>query len=229
MIGVIADIHSNLEALYAVIEDLTERKVDETYCLGDIVGYGASPNECCDIIRKMNIHCVMGDHDHAVATGKLLNWFNPDAQKTISWTRKKLDKKDKIFLSVLPRKLSLEFQGVELGLVHGSPWDELFEYVMPTVKNIEAKKFLEEMKCKVLALGHTHIPFGKEVKTGLVFNPGSVGQPRDGNPLASYAIIDPDTLKIKIVRVEYDIETAVGKMQRECLPSFLGERLQEGI
>lgn len=229
MIGVIADIHANLEALYAVIEDLTDRKVDEIYCLGDLVGYGASPNECCKIINKMDIHCVMGNHDYAVATGELWNWFDPNEQKALEWTSKELDRKNKLFLSVLPRKLTLKAQGVELGLVHGSPWDELFEYVKPTTSEATLKKFLTEMDCQVLALGHTHMPFAKELETGLVFNPGSVGQSRDGIPLASYALLDPDEMKVKVIRKEYDIEEAVKKMKLAGLPAFFWERLSEGI
>jgi putative phosphoesterase len=229
MIGVIGDIHGNLEALEAVLEELEEKKVDDVVCLGDIVGYGASPNECCEIVKKMNLHCVMGDHDYAAATGKLLNWFDPVAQEALKWTNKKLDKKNKIFLSVLPRKLTLELQGVKLGLVHGSPWDELFEYVQPTVKDSTLKKFLEEMECQALALGHTHIPFAKSVDARLVFNPGAVGQPRDGISMASYALLEPDNLKAKVVRKEYDVESAALKMKLANLPAFLQERLYEGI
>lgn len=229
MIGLIADIHGNIEALQAVIEDMVERKVDEIYCLGDIVGYGASPNECCDTIKRMDIHCVMGDHDYAAATGELLTWFQPDAQKVLKWTSGVLDRKNKLFLSVLPRKLTLDVEGVRLGLVHGSPWDELFEYVRPTVKESVLKKFLKEMDCQVLALGHTHVPFAKELNEWLVVNPGSVGQPRDGIAWASYAIIDPFGLNVKIIRKKYDLQSAVKKMQLAGLPELLVERLKEGI
>lgn len=229
MIGVISDIHANLEALEAVLADMDEKKVDDLVCLGDLVGFGVSPNECCDIIKGLDVNCVMGNHDYAVSTGKLWNWFDNPTQESLKWTSEELSRNHKLFLSVLPRKLVVEFGDVRLGLVHGSPWDELFEYVQPTVSDSVLKKFLDEMDCDVLALGHTHIPFAKEVKTGLVFNPGSVGQPRDGIPMASYAIFDPDEFKVKVVRVEYDVDKAVSKMKRAEIPRFFWERLSEGI
>jgi len=228
VIGVISDVHSNLEALEAVIDDLKNRHVNEIFCVGDIVGYGANPNECCDIIRQLEIPCVLGNHDFAAVTGKLVDWFQPSARESLKWTSEKLTRENKIFLAELPRRLIVKTDGVKLGLVHGSPWDELFEYVRPTTSESVLKKFLKEMKCNVLALGHTHLPFAKKVKTGIAFNPGSVGQPRDGNWMASYALLNTEEMKVKIVRVKYDVETAAMKIKSAGLPAFLWERLYEG-
>jgi putative phosphoesterase len=229
MIGVIADIHSNLPALEAVLEDLDKKKVEEVICLGDVVGYGAYPNECCEIIKKRHINCVMGNHDFAAATGMVWAWFGPDAKKAIEWTNKKLTMENKMFLSVLPKRLTLDFKGVKVGLVHGSPVGELFEYIEPTTTDSTLKKFMEQMNCQILAFGHTHLSFAKLVGTGLVFNPGSVGQPRDNNPMASYVLLEPETMKISLCRKGYDVETAAMEMKIAHLPDFLWERLYEGL
>lgn len=229
MIAVISDIHSNLEALEAVLEDIEHHHVERILCVGDVVGYGANPNECCNIIRQFEIPCVLGNHDFVAVTGKLLEWFNPYARKALEWTKRKLTRENQMFLAELPRRLVLDIDGIKIGLVHGSPWDELFEYVRPTVSESTLKKFLKEVGCSVLALGHTHVPFAKEVKTGIIFNPGSVGQPRDGIPLASYALFDIETRKVRIKRVNYDVETAAMKIKEAGLPDFLWERLYDGI
>lgn len=228
MIAFISDIHGNLEALEAVLDNIKRHHADGIFCVGDIVGYGANPNECCNAIRDFEIPCVLGNHDFAAVTDELLGWFNPYARKALEWTRKNLTRENQMFLAELPRRLVLEVEGTKIGLVHGSPWDELFEYVRPTTSESVLKKFLKDVGCDVLVLGHTHIPFAKEVKTGIVFNPGSVGQPRDGNWMASYALFDPKHKKVRIRRVKYDVETAAMKIKEAGLPDFLWERLYEG-
>ncbi|MBN2111908.1 metallophosphoesterase family protein [Candidatus Woesearchaeota archaeon] len=224
-IAVIADIHSNLEAFKAVLDSIKKRGIKEIYCTGDIIGYGASPNECINLARKMKIKCVAGNHDFYVIAADDISWFTPAGQDALRWTHKKLTKANMNFLKKLPATR------IEKGIyfVHGSPRDPLHEYIFPESDDWELKKFFGmAKKSRMLALGHSHIPFEKKVNGYLVFNPGSVGQPRDCDPRASYCILDTQTKKIEFCRVAYDISKAAEKIIKAKLPKSLAERLYLG-
>jgi diadenosine tetraphosphatase ApaH/serine/threonine PP2A family protein phosphatase len=239
--GIISDIHGNLEALKVVIEEL--REVNQIICLGDIVGYGPLPNECIDEIRRVSNLNIVGNHDLASIGWKDISWFNEYAKRGIIWTMDTLTKENKEYLSSLPEIIEEK----DFIMVHGSLDDYTDEYITG-VK--EASKSFELLKEKnLLLVGHTHSPLlflKKEhhpiypIRLGdkdtikilpnvkLIVNVGAVGQPRDGDPRASFGIFDTDTQEIKIYRVPYNIRKTQELMRKENLPQFLIERLALG-
>lgn len=235
--GVFGDIHSNLAAYRAVLDALEQEGVDGYLCLGDLVGYGADAAECVAITRDLDPILVAGNHDFAVA-GKLgLEYFNTQAQAAIVWTRRALSDKDIEWLG------GLELIQVhdDITLAHGTVHDPAaFEYMQTPY---DANLSFREMKTRTAFVGHSHIPvsffdgmpitysvreridFGDRI---CIANPGSVGQPRDQDPRASYAIYDSDARILEIRRVEYDIGQTIGRILRAGLPVLLGERLRMG-
>jgi predicted phosphodiesterase len=239
--AILADIHSNLAALQAVLDDIhTKGGVDEMWCLGDIVGYGPEPRQCLELIQKRCVVCVAGNHDLA-AIGKLgLSYFNPAAAEACQWTMEQLNPVDVRFLADLPIKVERS----DFLLVHGSPSDPAEEYIISA--SIAEKNFAFFNNRYCLA-GHSHIPaaFREDGRTcqpihltfgvGLVMhthrmivNPGSVGQPRDGDPRASYAIYDSEGMMLRLYRVDYNIRDTQDKMMQARLPVSLITRLEQG-
>lgn len=221
----ISDVHSNLEALQAVLRGAGE----EIYCLGDIVGYGASPDEVVELLRERGARCVMGNHDYAVVTGDVSR-FNSAAARAAIWTRKRASEGTIEFLKSLPLELRFESGGRRFYLAHGSPDDRLWEYVDPWTHSGLFGHYLEKSRSDVIALGHTHVPYRWVERGGVVFNPGSVGQPRSGDWRASCAVIELDggELKLEHRLLEYDVERAAEKIVEAGLPVSLAERLKRG-
>jgi diadenosine tetraphosphatase ApaH/serine/threonine PP2A family protein phosphatase len=235
-IAVLSDVHSNLEALRAVLDALPS--VDRLLCLGDIVGYGADPAPVIDLLRERGAEAVQGNHDWAVVTGKT-EWFNPWAARAVEWTRSALDRGPVEWLRRLPRTLEMPEQ--DLLAVHGSPSDPLFEYV---VDSASASDSFRATARRTLLLGHSHVamrfalreqglewrgfPEGgaETLPPRVLLNPGSVGQPRDGNPKASFALLDAERFEVR--RVEYDVAMAARKIREAGLPEFLAQRLLRG-
>jgi len=226
-IALISDVHSNLEALEAVLGEAGD--VVEVYCLGDIVGYGASPNEVIGLLVERGATCLLGNHDHAALEGDV-GEFNPRAGAAALWTAKQLTEESRAFLGSLPRHRSLTMEGVRVYMAHGSPDDNLWEYVSPTTHSDLFDHYLEKVEADAIALGHTHVPFSWESGRGRVFNPGSVGQPRDGDSRASYALVTlgEGRTDVALKRVVYDIDAAAGKISAAGLPAVLGARLYSG-
>ena len=239
--AILADIHANLAALTAVLEDIKGKDgVDELWCLGDIVGYGPEPGECIKLLRQYNPVCVAGNHDLG-AVGKLeLSYFNPAAAEACQWTAEKLNPVDARYLEDLPKTV----QKGDFLLAHGSPMEPVMEYVMSTSVAEKNFSFFNSQFCLV---GHTHMPmaFKQEEDSctsialspgiGLVMhghrmiiNPGAVGQPRDGDPRASYAIYDSEGHMLRLYRVSYDIRATQDKMMQAGLPISLVTRLEKG-
>jgi len=228
-IAVISDIHSNNDALTAVLEVLHD--YDALICLGDLVGYGAEPNEVVETIRMLKPQVIIaGNHDYATVTGDTSD-FVQHAVKAIEWTRKRLRMENMKYLSSLPYSSTFVANRVTLKACHGSPRDPLNEYVYPGIPDFILKSLLEMAETDVLLLGHTHVAFDARIDTKLLINPGGVGQPRDGDPRASYAIIEivDDSISYVIKRVEYNIDSAASKIRQNSLPSFLADRLYGGI
>lgn len=246
-IGVLADVHSNLEALEAVLEDMG--RVDQIWCLGDVVGYGPEPNACCEVLSQGNLQsqrtqkviCVAGNHDWGVL-GKLdLAWFNNFAREAITITQKIIKKEPRTFLESLPEIQKLD----KVVLVHGSVREPLTKYIF---ERHQAAINFENFSEKICFVGHTHYPvifemdeeivreivphFQKKVKLRkgcrYIINPGSVGQPRDGDWRASYGLFDDHNLSFEFRRVEYPIEKNQKKMRKLGLPEFLVQRLSLG-
>jgi predicted phosphodiesterase len=222
----ISDVHSNLEALEAVLGDIGET---ETYCLGDIVGYGASPNEVTGLLREKNVTCVLGNHDFAVLSGKVSE-FNARAMQAVTWTIGVLSEENRQYLAGLPLNRTMSFEGEPVFMTHGSPDDNLWEYVSPATHSELFGFYLEKLGARAIALGHTHVPFAWEGREGIVFNPGSVGQPRNGDRCASYALLKSTRagLAVEHRTVEYDVEKAARRIVEAGLPGALARRLFTG-
>jgi predicted phosphodiesterase len=240
--GILADIHANLAAFEVVLGDIEKKGgVDEIWCLGDIVGYGPEPSRCIELLRKHKHVCVAGNHDLA-AIGKLeLSYFNPNAAAACQWTTGQLSRDDVQYLEGLPPTL---VKG-EFVLAHGSPAEPALEYVMSASVAARNFGFFQLPYCLV---GHTHAPaaFREEVdgscqpmgispgiglvlgKQRMIINPGGVGQPRDGDPRASYAIYDSEGRVFRLYRIEYDISATQDKMMEAGLPVHLITRLEAG-
>ena len=239
--AVIADIHSNLEAFQAVLRDLEERGgADEIWCLGDIVGYGPDPRACIQLLRQHQGICVAGNHDWA-AIGKLdTSAFNPEAAAAAQWTAEALKKQDAEYLAGLP----LILRRGDFTLVHGSPMEPIWEYVLSTQA---AKANFGRFDTRFCLIGHSHSPALFELnprnschehrlpeelsfrtESRFIINCGSVGQPRDGDPRASYAIIDTAQRILWHYRVKYDFKTTQEKILDADLPVRLASRLAAG-
>jgi len=237
----ISDIHSNFDALSAVVRDARSRFVfSETWVLGDLVGYGPDPNECLAMLAEMNSFAVAGNHDLAV-TGKIsTDRFNPLAEAAVRWTQDALDARSLEMLNDLPDRLERH----NVALVHGSPRDPVWEYI---TEEIGAGEALEMVGTSGLVTGHTHFQAIFERQSGMtervsvtvdssyvlggskfLVNPGSVGQPRDRDPRANYAVLDLEDSKITFCRVDYDFEATAHKIYVAGLPSFLADRLSQG-
>ncbi|MDD4894301.1 MAG: metallophosphoesterase family protein [Candidatus Omnitrophica bacterium] len=238
--GIFSDVHSNLEALDAVIEAYKKEKIDKYLCVGDIVGYAANPAECIKKIEMLAKVTVAGNHDWASVNLFSSDYFNPLAKKAISWTKRNLSQEDIHFLEGLP----LIYKNEDLAMVHGTldaPGD--FNYM--TDSYIASGTF-ELLEAGICFVGHTHVPevFIKYKDGGIscgrageinieennkyIINVGSVGQPRDGNPEAAYCVYDTKEKSVQIKRINYDIESARKKIMDSGLPGFEGERLLEG-
>jgi predicted phosphodiesterase len=238
----ISDIHANLVALDTVLANAAP--FDRIWCLGDIVGYGPEPNECVERLRSFDLLCIAGNHDWA-ALGKLdLEEFNPDARRAARWTRNQLTPANLEWLGALPERVPT--QAERFTLVHGSPRYPIWEYVLtPAI----ARPNFDYFDTPLCLIGHTHVPvvyrylpndhnaiaeaLGESVPLSLnpdrmMINPGSVGQPRDGDPRAAYAIVDLDALTLTHYRVEYDVAATQAKMERHNLPARLITRLSFG-
>ncbi|MFW9903431.1 MAG: metallophosphoesterase family protein [Candidatus Thorarchaeota archaeon] len=247
VLAVISDIHANIVALEAVLNDINTnfQEITEYLCPGDLVGYGPNPREVIDrLISETRFTAVTkGNHDHAIGGGgrdianfdKYIGKFNRYAQQAIKWQADILQPEEKTFLYQLPSSRTFSFNEINISMIHGSPQYPLDEYIRPnTPEQKDLFPFMELFEIGILLLGHTHIPFvdtSKSTETGqdlLMCNPGSVGQPRDRDPRASYAVLDLETFSAEIIRVDYDIDIVVERMNSVNLPEFLSERLYKG-
>jgi len=234
-IAIISDIHANIEALNATIEDIKNEGIKNIICLGDIVGYGPNPHEAIEIVKEISNFIIRGNHDEGLIDETTTFDFNSYALEALNWQRKILDDKDKFFLKNLPYFLKFD----DFEIVHGALSD-FFKYITSIEEALFEKKY---MKRNILFIGHTHragvfdlnekrfypFPNGGEFVLSknryYIINPGSVGQPRDLNPLASYLIYYRNENKILIKRVNYPFEITREKIIKNNLPNFLGDRL----
>lgn len=236
--AIIADIHGNLEAFDAVLKDTREQKCTHYACVGDVVGYGANPKECLEIVRSMNMPCVKGNHDEYCSSEDTLEGFNPHAAEAVYWTRKQLNEPDKQWLRDLKYiRLVASFSMVHATLDGPQRWGYVFE-------KLAAAASFTYQNTPVCFFGHTHVPvafirdsvvrggtyskFKVEPGRKYFVNVGSVGQPRDGNPHAAYVIYDLNEGSIELRRIVYDIPKAQEKIRNAGLPERLADRLALG-
>ena len=251
-LAIISDIHANLPAFEAVLAAIGERGVDETWCLGDVVGYGAHPDECARAAADSCDLCLVGNHDLAVLGELDVSSFSPAAAAAVRWTQSTADKATLRFL----RDLEPADTGREVALYHASPRDPIWEYVLwPD----QAAECIERQHSRISFVGHSHValffvlgvdgggrgskPAAAQVARGSqagdgteleladgrwLINPGSVGQPRDGDPRAAWLELDTDAWTAAFHRVEYDIDTAAEAITAAELPEHLAKRLYIG-
>ncbi|HZO97121.1 MAG TPA: metallophosphoesterase family protein [Gaiellaceae bacterium] len=239
-IAVLSDIHANYHALAAALSEVDAAGVDELWCLGDTVGYGPRPNECCAALRDRAALCLAGNHDLA-ALGRLpLDDFNGDAAAAVRWTKGELDGASRAFLASL--EPAAERPGVEL--YHGSPLDPVWDYVL---SEAAAYVSFEATRAPLVLVGHSHVALalswdGAALAGGLagagaevelparrwLLNPGSVGQPRGGDPRASWLLIDLDAGRATFGRAAYPVERTQAELRERGLPEALAARLALG-
>ena len=247
-LAILSDIHSNLPALEAVLEDIAGGEVDETWCLGDVVGYGADPDPCADLVAERCSLCLVGNHDLAVLGELDISTFSPAASAAVRWTQEVVEQRTLDFLAgLMPAD-----EEREVALYHASPRDPVWEYVLwPD----QAAQCLRAQAKRIACIGHSHVALfftvaasgdGPEpdadargaqagAKTELdlregawLINPGSVGQPRDGDPRAAWLELDTETWRATYHRVDYDIDRAAAAIEATELPEHLGRRLYVG-
>jgi len=240
-VAVVADIHANLTAFRTVRAAWGE--VDQVWCLGDVVGYGPDPNECVEELKQLDHLCVPGNHDWA-ALGRIdTSDFNPAARAAAEWTTSQLTPESRAFLEALHQPLE---RGA-FTIVHGSPRQPIWEYLLDTGA---ARENFEDFTTSYCLIGHSHVPLmfamGPDGRVGgqqlspegafplrgarRILNPGSVGQPRDGDPRASFAIleIDGEDVSFELHRIDYDIADVQARMRKAGLPEPLAARLSFG-
>jgi diadenosine tetraphosphatase ApaH/serine/threonine PP2A family protein phosphatase len=241
--AIISDIHSNLAAFQAVLNDINKTGgIERIWCLGDIVGYGPDPKECIELLRQYEHVCVAGNHDWGALEKIDLNDFNPEAAAACRWTGQQLGPDEIDYLANLP----LTLHEGDFTLAHGSPREPIWEYLLSTYS---ARISFDYFQTKYCLVGHSHVPavfeqladsedcFLAELSPDAplilgenrqIINPGGVGQPRDGDPRAAYAIYDSEHGVIQHHRVPYDIDATQQKMAEYGLPSRLITRLSYG-
>jgi len=235
---IVSDIHGNLEALHAVLQDAAGR-YNKILCLGDLVGYGADPNAICEWARANVAAIVRGNHDKVCCGNEPLDDYRPVAAASVAWTHQHLTPENLAFLERLPRG-PLRYE--DFDLAHGSPLDE-DEYL---ITEEDAAPVVESLEARVTFIGHTHVQGGFllarrkaarispdrtlpiEPEYLYLINPGSVGQPRDGDPRAAYALYSPGDRVVEYGRVAYDIDAAAAKIRASGLPEPLASRLSLG-
>jgi diadenosine tetraphosphatase ApaH/serine/threonine PP2A family protein phosphatase len=239
-IAVISDVHANEHALTAVLANVDDAAPDAVWCLGDVVGYGPAPNRCCEVVAERAHLCLVGNHD-LVVLGKLgIEEFNGDAAAAAHWTRTELDDRSRAFLSGLDS--TARENGAEL--FHASPRDPVWEYVLSAET---AYVSLLATTAPIVLVGHSHVALAigledDELRGGLapagtdvqldgrwLLNPGSVGQPRDGDPRAAWLLLDTEARTASFHRIAYDVERTQADMQAKGLPHALAERLAHGV
>ncbi len=240
-LAVVSDIHGNLQAFSAVLEQIEASDCEELWCLGDLVGYGADPDDCVELARRHAAVCLAGNHDLGVTGALALEEFSRGAALAAEWTRSVISERTRTFLeSLQPSKLD-----EEVGLFHASPRDPIWEYVLSP---LQAELCLDAQEGRIGLIGHSHVALsfsrlpgaaatgatrdhGEELKLGegeWLINPGSVGQPRDGDPRAAWLELDTKRWSARYHRVEYDIAGAAAAIRGARLPDSLAERLHFG-
>ncbi len=233
--AILSDMHGNLPALEAVLEDIASLGVEEIYHLGDLVGYNPFPDEVAARIRELGLPGVVGNYDLAVAAdvadpiGEYLNPAISEMAKEIyRWTRARVSAATTEYLLSLPERLTLDLGHWRVLLTHGSP-RHVREYLRPRLTDEELLPILAEVEAEVIFIGHTHIPMVRQVDQKLLINPGSIGFPKDGDPRASYALVHVGrNFDVEIRRVPYDTDQAVKALLAAGLPAQAAEDLQYG-
>jgi diadenosine tetraphosphatase ApaH/serine/threonine PP2A family protein phosphatase len=240
-IAVFSDVHANLHALEAVLQAVEREDVDELWCLGDLVGYGPRPNSCCEAVSHGAATCLAGNHDLGVLGSVPLDDFAPEAATSARWTRDVLAGEARAYLE----QLAPAGRTAEVELYHASPRDPVWEYLLD---EFSIRRAFADTSAPLVLVGHSHIalaavldsdrlsfghaPAGTDLDLAagrILLNPGSVGQPRDGDPRAAFLLLDLEHQTATFHRVGYSIERTQAEIRKEKLPEVLAERLAHGI
>ncbi|GAB4545445.1 MAG: metallophosphoesterase family protein [Anaerolineae bacterium] len=234
---VFSDIHANLPALEAVLADIEARNLGNLYCLGDLVGYGTSPDQVVALIRERGIPTVQGNYDQGVGNSSDdcgCAYKTPQAKalgnRSIAWTNQHTSAENKAYLRGLPAQIPLQLGDLRLLLVHGSP-RRVNEYLYEDRPERSLERLLDMAQADVLVCGHTHLPYHKTLPSGRhVVNEGSVGKPKDGDPRACYAVLTANggDLQVDFIRVAYDVERAARAIEATDMPDEFAEMLRSG-
>ncbi|MBL8156621.1 MAG: metallophosphoesterase family protein [Anaerolineae bacterium] len=237
-ITVFGDIHANLPALEAVLNDMDARGLTHRYCLGDLVGYGTEPDAVVERIRGLGIPTLMGNYDQGVGhssddCGCAYKAAEDEARgkRSIAWTNAHTSDDHKAFLRNLPASIPLELEGVRVLLVHGSP-RKVNEYLYEDRPAESIERILDQAGADVLVCGHTHLPYHRRLPSGRhVINAGSVGKPKDRDPRAGYLTlaIQDGEVRTEFIRVAYDVERAAAAIEASDLPHEFARMLREGV
>jgi diadenosine tetraphosphatase ApaH/serine/threonine PP2A family protein phosphatase len=239
--AIFGDIHGNYEALDTVLTDIKAHECDKYVCMGDVVGYGAEPIRCLERIREEGCETIAGNHDWAAIERISIDFFNAYAKAAAIWTREMLSDEHKEWLSELPLSLTFDNCSMAHGTFHQP---EAFNYIQTVFDAQLSFEALKNMGSTLGFLGHSHVPVGffdtdpitytldTEIpiddEAAIIVNVGSVGQPRDENPKAAWALYDTEAKQITIRRLEYDIDAAAAKIRDAGLPEILAQRLYHG-
>lgn len=223
LVAVIADVHGNLAAFESVLGEIRQKGIQKILIAGDLVGYGPRPNEVIALARQVGTANIRGNHEDAVLTREY-SWFNDDAAAAAKWTAETLTDPNLSYIGQLPTNQAIRTDGRVVGMFHGSP-DDPYEYVL---EDSRAEELLQRSRYDIVICGHTHVPMHVRRGPKLFLNPGSVGQPRDGDRDASFSVLDTASLCSETVRVEYDVRSVQREMLAQGLPRSLAARLAEG-
>lgn len=233
-IGLISDVHGNLHALEAVLKALAGLQADLVVCAGDLVCYGAFPAECIRLLRERQIPSVMGNYDQAVALGlprasrfPSTPLTEPVKQAALEWTQQALSRSCKQQLLRLPWRMDFVWDDCRIAVVHADGVS-LDTYLMPG-NSTELPDLVAAVASEVVVVGHTHLPFVEQVAGSLVINPGAVGRSLDGDPRASFALLDTEGLQVSHHRIDYDVERAAQAVVAAGQPELLGQLLRRGL
>ena len=235
-IAIISDIHGNLTALDAVLADLRTRPVDATYCLGDLVGYAAHPNEVTERIRAEGIPTIMGNYDDGVGFERDecgCAYTNPVdrelGDRSLAWTKATVTAENKAFLRTLVSEIRFDADGRRVQLVHGSP-RRINEYLFEDRPISSFQRLAASSNADIIVFGHTHKPYTKVVDDVLFVNAGSVGKPKDGDWRACYIILDPShaTSPVEFIRVPYDVAREAAAIRASDLPDKFAVDIETG-
>lgn len=234
-IAIISDIHANIGALEAVLDDLQRQNVEAMYCLGDLVGYAAHPNEVIDRIRRDGTPTIMGNYDDGVGFDRDecgCAYRDPEEQRlgdlSLRWTRRTVTSDRKDFLRSLQPEIRFEADGKRFRLVHGSP-RRMNEYLFEDRPISSFQRLAATSEADVLIFGHTHKPYTKRIDGVSFVNAGSVGKPKDGNPLACYVVMDTGgEVAVEFRRISYDIEAEATAIRDSSLPDKFAADIETG-
>lgn len=233
-VGVISDLHANLPATETILDYLNSQNVGAIFCAGDVVGFGANPNEVIELIKQQQVSCVMGNYDNAVAYDEYTAGRVPSTPRTeelkqsaLVWTQKNVKSNNKEYLKSLPLIAKYTIEGKSIKILHAGP-NHLDEWIVPE-DELRLENLQKTVQADIIIIGHTHRAFACTVRDTLILNPGAVGRSLNGDTRASSAILDTETRLVELISLDYDIESAVRSIQESGMPQGVADLIRYGV